>query len=219
MHGPSPRPSARVAAKRNPFLAALRQLRRNDVDLVSWSRELPPDLGPALRDWARTSPPQLEDLIELPHHDLSNATIGLAGAARSWLMADVEKLLTRFSRFANVRRLRVSFGPIRGDQCRKFHVDYVRYRLVTTYVGPGTEWVPEAAVCRSSLCSSTDCPLTANRAIVPDASAVKHAGPGDVLVMKGALHPECRGAVHRSPPLEGTGAARIVLVATTVDAS
>jgi len=43
--------------------------------------------------------------------------------------------------------------------------------------------------------------------------------PGEVIVMKGALHPNHRGAVHRSPPIEGTGRVRVVLIASTVDRS
>jgi hypothetical protein len=37
--------------------------------------------------------------------------------------------------------------------------------------------------------------------------------------MKGALHPNHRGAVHCSPPIEGTGRVRVVLIASTVDGS
>lgn len=34
--------------------------------------------------------------------------------------------------------------------------------------------------------------------------------------MKGARHPGWRGAVHRSPPIEGTGIVRVVLSASAV---
>lgn len=50
-------------------------------------------------------------------------------------------------------------------------------------------------------------------------STPRHAVPGDVIVMKGALHPGHRGAVHRSPPIEGTGRIRVVPIASTVEGS
>lgn len=43
--------------------------------------------------------------------------------------------------------------------------------------------------------------------------------PGEVIVGKGALHPDHWGAVHRSPPIEATGRVRAVLIASTVDGS
>jgi hypothetical protein len=98
-------------------------------------------------------------------------------------------------------------------------MDYVRYRLITTYVGPGTEWVPEEAVRREALDHPTDCPCDANKEIVRDPSAIRHAVPGEVIVMKGALHPGRRGAIHRSPAIEGTGRVRVLLIASTVGSS
>jgi hypothetical protein len=57
----------------------------------------------------------------------------------------------------------------------------------------------------------------ANTRIVARAESVCHAVAGDVLVMKGALHPFSRGVVHRSPPIEGIRKVRVVLVASSVE--
>jgi len=196
---------------------ASERLAQGEVNLVSWHRELPVGLDAQLVEWAKRFPAQFDEIVAMPNYDLSAATRGLAEPARTWLMTDVAVLIARLAHLADTRRLRVSFGAVRTDQCRKFHVDYVRYRLVTTYVGPGTEWVPDAAVRREALEHPPDCPCDANKEIVKDASAIRHAVPGEVIVMKGALHPNHRGAVHRSPPIEGTGRVRVVLIASTVD--
>jgi hypothetical protein len=168
-------------------------------------------------EWAKRFPAEFDESVSMPNYDLSAATRGLAEPARTWLTMDIAILLARLAHLADARRLRVSFGAVRTDQCRKFHVDYVRYRLVTTYVGPGTEWVPDEAVRREALDHPPDCPCDANKEIVREASAIRHAVPGEVIVMKGARHPNHRGAVHRSPPIEGTGRVRVVLIASTVD--
>jgi Protein of unknown function (DUF1826) len=198
---------------------ACERLVRDGVNLVSWHRELPEGLDRQLVAWAKRFPSRFDDVVSVPDFDLSAATRGLAQPAREWLKRDIAMLLTRLADLANTHRLRVSFGAIRADQCRKFHVDYLRYRLVTTYVGPGTEWVPEDAVNREALDHPPECPCDANKEIVRDASAVRHAAPGEVIVMKGARHPNRRGAVHRSPPIESTGQVRVVLIASTVDGS
>ena len=198
---------------------ASERLAQGEVNLVSWHRELPVGLDAQLVEWAKRFPAQFDEIVGMPNYDLSAATRGLAEPARTWLTVDVAVLIARLAHLADARRLRVSLGAVRTDQCRKFHVDYVRYRLVTTYVGPGTEWVPDEAVRREALDHPPDCPCDANKEIVRDASAIRHAVPGEVIVMKGARHPNHRGAVHRSPPIEGTGRVRVVLIASTVDGS
>jgi len=198
---------------------ACERLAQDGVNLVSWHRELPVGLDVQLVEWAQRFPARFDEVVALPSDDLSAATRGLAEPARTWLMMDIAALLARFAHLADARRLRVSLGAVRTDKCRKFHVDFIRYRLITTYVGPGTEWVPDAAVRREALDHPPDCPCDANEKIVQDASAIRYAVPGEVIVMKGALHPNHRGAVHRSPPIEGTGRVRVVLAATTVDRS
>jgi hypothetical protein len=202
-----------------PEAEACERLTRGEVNLVAWHRELPSGLDARLVEWAKRFPAKFDEIVCIPNHDLSAATRGLAEPARAWLTMDVAILIARLAHLADARRLRVSFGAVRTDQCRKFHVDHVRYRLVTTYVGPGTEWVPDDSVRREALDHPPDCPCDANEEIVRDSSAVRHAVPGEVIVMKGALHPGHRGAVHRSPPIEGTGRVRVVLIATTVDRS
>jgi hypothetical protein len=195
---------------------ASERLAQGEVNLVSWHRELPVGLDARRVEWAKRLPAQFDEIVAMPSYDLSAATRGLAEPARTWLTMDVAVLIARLAHLADARRLRVSLGAVRTDQCRKFHVDYVRYRLVTTYVGPGTEWVPDAAVRRESLDHPPDCPCDANKEIVRDLSEIRHAVPGEVVVMKGALRPNHRGAVHRSPPIEGTGRVRVVLIASTV---
>lgn len=211
--GPSKR--SRAAAE----LAASEQLASDEVNLVTWHRELPPTLEAQLASWVQHHPAHFDSFVTLPSYDLAEATSGLAEPSRTWILADLAVLLARLADLAGTRRLRISFGAVRTDQCRKFHVDHVRYRLVTTYLGPGTEWVPDHAVDRAALAHPASCPCDANKSIVRDEAAVRHAIAGDVLLMKGARHPSQRGAVHRSPPISGTGQVRVVLVASTVDGS
>ena len=200
-------------------VAVLGQLQQHDVNLVSWRRELPANLDEQLVEWALRFPARFDQIVSMPSYDLSAAVHGLAEPARTWLTTDIAVLLAQLAHLANAPRLRVSFGAVRTNQCPKFHVDYVRYRLMTTYTGPGTEWVPDDAVRREALNHPVECPREANKEIVRDASAVRHGAVGEVLVMKGARHETGRGAVHRSPPIEGTGQLRVALIASTVDVS
>jgi hypothetical protein len=192
-------------------------IQHSSLSFACWHRKLPPFLTDPLCGWTRHSVPAFDEILSLSNYDLSGATQGIAEDARRWLMTDVALLLARFSHLANAPRLRVTFGAVRNDQCRKFHIDYVRYRMVTTYFGPGTEWVPDEYVSREALERSLHIPRNSNDEVVRLSSAVRRTQAGDVLVMKGARHEHGRGAVHRSPPLAGTGLARLVLTASTVN--
>jgi hypothetical protein len=190
---------------------------RDNGNHACWSRALPSGLADALLRWTSKRAAAFDEVVRPSNCDLTRAIQGLSASARDWVMADVTMLLGRFGRLTRASRLRVWFGAVRTDRCRKFHVDYLRYRLVTTYLGPGTEWLPDGAVCREALDEPWDCPEAANARIVRDSSQVRRAAPGDVLVMRGAVAPHL-GAVHRSPPIDGTGKTRVVLIASTVDA-
>lgn len=70
---------------------------------------------------------------------------------------------------------------------------------------------------REAMERTYDSPDEANRAIVRDMLGVRRARAGDVLLMKGwLLAGPSAGLVHRSPPIEGTGRARVVLAVSTI---
>lgn len=134
-----------------------------------------------------------------------------AGAERRWLIDDIARLTTLFLMLAPAERARIRLEVIDDDACRYFHVDHVRLRLVTTYRGPGTQWLPETAVDRSAL-DRRD-----HETICRSPEAIRVLAPGTVGLFKGARHPEGGGLVHRSPPLSGTGIVRLFLAIDPID--
>jgi hypothetical protein len=83
------------------------------------------------------------------------------------------------------------------SMCPKFHTDKISGRLICTYMGKGTQWLPNAA--------KDDLELL-NQIKTPNQMQGKHevlsAKQGDVLLLKGDAWPknEGKGAIHRSPP-------------------
>jgi hypothetical protein len=186
------------------------------LNLVLWRRSVPAELTRVLAAWAWRAP-HFERDIDARSYDLGAALVGLDDPmARGWLAADLAHLIGILAACSQAERLRVFFGIVRGDQCRKFHIDYLRFRLVTTYLGPGTEWLPDEAVDRAVLDHPPECPCDANRKLVRAPHRARRARAGDVLLSKG-VHAvgRARAFVHRSPPLEGTGAMRLVLIASS----
>ena len=90
--------------------------------------------------------------------------------------------------------LRLRLDVVTTNACPKFHIDAVTARLVCTYRGTGTQYG-----------ISTDGADPRRVFIVPT---------GSPILLRGTLWPEMpsSGLLHRSPPIEGTGETRLVLV-------
>lgn len=200
-------------AAREPLI--LHRIGDRGVGLTLWERELPEALPDAVAAWGRGRPEPFDGVLEGPAFDVGPWLTDMPPDLRAWMERDLRDLATRLALAGSASRLRFFFGPVRDDRCRRFHHDYVQLRLVCTYAGPGTEWVSEAHVNREAMQREWCCVDDANRAIVAP-EHVRHASVGDVLVFKGAHHRTSagRGAVHRSPPLDG--ATRVVLIASVL---
>ncbi|WP_421717315.1 DUF1826 domain-containing protein [Algiphilus sp.] len=88
--------------------------------------------------------------------------------------------------------------------CPRFHVDRIPVRMIATFCGPGTEWLPNHAVDRDHLGASG----------AASSPQVQRLRAGDVALMKGEnwLGNEGNGLVHRSPAVEGHTARLIATI-------
>jgi len=206
-------PEAMLAIKR-PETNLVVWERPSDPEIATWLAPLLPDLQEvscklvaASRMQSPDDPYDPSPLVEsLPEHPL-----------RDRLKADLARILRLFARsLGDTPRLHVSLAPVHNDMCRKLHVDRVRARLVTTYLGPGTEWLPNEAVIRDFVGASACCPADHNKRVMRDELSLRQAKAGDIVVMKGEAWPGNAGlgAVHRSPQIAEAGGRRLVFVAT-----
>lgn len=115
-------------------------------------------------------------------------------AERDMLIDDVAALATDFARMMDAPYLRLRLDVVRGNACRKFHIDALTARLICTYRGTGTQYGISA--------DGTD------------PSRVFTVPTGAPIVLRGTLWPETpkSGLLHRSPPIEGTDETRLLMV-------
>ncbi|MFT9027067.1 DUF1826 domain-containing protein [Acetobacter indonesiensis] len=112
------------------------------------------------------------------------------------LLEDALALVKRYQAESGLREVRFRLEQVTTDSCRKFHTDHVHLRLLCTYHGLGTEWVPEDLL-------STD---AMNAAGIPSnisSDMVRRIETGHIALLKGnkwSGH-KGRGVVHRSPPV------------------
>jgi hypothetical protein len=185
-----------------------------DVSMVVFQRVVPESVRCGLSHWAPGAE-RFDAMVDLRDFDVEAAVRPPADESGRWLVEDLRLICEGFARISGSERFRFAAGPVDHDNCRKFHVDHVRLRLVTTYVGPGTEWVREPDVVIEALDHPDDCPCDDPFALVRNQDAVIRASSGDLLLMKGELFGgSARGQVHRSPPMMGSGLHRYVVTLT-----
>jgi hypothetical protein len=186
----------------------LGDIARPGVELAAWQRA--PD--PAWAEWLAAMPaPDLPTCrLEVAPDDAAHALNAHfdaggppCGEPRNAFVADIAGLVAKFAELAATPSVRLRVDAVTGDACRRWHRDCVPLRLICTYRGPGTLWMPPA--------------LGANVLAKPDDDAPQAMAfeAGDVALFKGCGWPRQvhdGGIVHRSPRIAGTGITRLVLV-------
>ncbi|MBB6425306.1 DUF1826 domain-containing protein [Sphingopyxis sp. JAI128] len=176
---------------------SLAAIRDPDISIAIWERTVQPAFAGLLS--SRLLPIQMTSDIGDLAAALTHATQAAgypAGGIRAALEADIVDLASRFASIMRIDRLDIRLDRITGDACRKFHADYVLARLITTYAGRGTQWLDGESA------GNCDCAAPHD---------VREMRAGDVAILKGRNWDEERAAIHRSPPIAGTGEERLLL--------
>ncbi len=128
------------------------------------------------------------------------------------LRADVQSLAEMFICLFGLQAVGLRMTPLAKAMCPRFHVDRVPCRLVTTYLGKGTEWLPHHRVDRSKLGAGNGGLSDAESGLYSDPDAVQTLAHAHVALLKGELWEgnENAGLVHRSPAI-GPGEQRLLV--------
>lgn len=166
-------------------------------DAILWHRAVPK----MVQDWLdripdtclpsgrfRLAPTEISTCIEtmFGEVDITNHP------ALSWLCRDAERLGLQVATLHAVPSVRLRVEAVFDDACRKFHIDNVVARLICTYRGPGTELSLKDG----------------------DMNEIETVPTGVPVLLKGKKWPQTENIklYHRSPPIQGTGISRLVLV-------
>lgn len=177
-----------LGAIRNRACAAVLWWRQPAVGFQRWIDGLDPALLPDARIILRPSDVHraVTEICEIHKTPESSE--------RALLIDDIAALSHAFATVMKASHLRLRLSPVSGNACRKFHIDALTARLICTYRGTGTQY---------GLSADTEAP-----------SRVFTVPTGAPFVLRGTDWPErpASGLLHRSPPIEGTGETRLVLV-------
>ncbi len=117
------------------------------------------------------------------------------------LIDDITRLVDLFCSLFDLKQARLRLTALDRVMCSRFHVDNLPCRLVTTYLGCSTQWLPEQTVDRTKLGKGNDGLPDELSGIYRSAEDIQQLNSGDVALLKGARWKESEhfALVHRSP--------------------
>lgn len=190
----------------------LDQIRDPAVRLALWERSLAEDFAAWLDELPIDRLPDsrvLADRATLPSAiaAMLDAAGTPAGKMRTMLVDDIAGLADLFMAILGSQVVDIRLDTVHHDACWKFHRDHVPARLLTTYRGPGTQWIRPADGAEA---------LTRQRSYRgPIQQFPRHA----VGLFRNRCAAEAGSILHRSPPIADTGIARLLLCLNPLSAA
>lgn len=177
-----------LAVIKDPGCSAAIWQREPSTKFQSWIEAIDPVDLPRARIMLRAE--RVRDAMT----DLADAHGLPESYERTMLIDDIAALAAMFSSIMDSRYIRLRLDVIETNACRKFHIDALTARLICTYRGRATQY--------------------GNGAMGNEPTDIRDVPTGSPTILRGtswrsAAEP---GLLHRSPPIEGTGETRLVLV-------
>lgn len=174
----------------------LGEIYQPECNLAVWQRYLHADISSYV-DALKTSERLVnlkclvdtdETMLEETQTQLKRALPDLPG--RDELIRNVCELVDMYHCLFEPKQIGMRLATLKKAMCPKFHVDYIPARMVTSYSGEGTHWLPEP---------SDESP----RIPKEEPQQYNQLTTGDVALLKGDgwFENEGFGIVHRSPPV------------------
>lgn len=131
------------------------------------------------------------------------------------LLDDMAQWIAVYGSLLEPQEVGVRLAVLESAMCPAFHVDYVGVRLVTTYSGPGSEYLLNHEINRDRLGYIGRGETLEESGLLKPAATIQHVPTQAVALFKGEAWQDNlgNGIVHRSPEVSGTK--RLVL---TLDA-
>lgn len=189
-----------VRSSRPEILTEIYSVQNN---ITIWERDLPEELKKSinyiigskstLQIRKRVTPQNTDAILEdaLNADDLTKP-----------LREDITQLVDMFCCLFDLKHAGLRLTTLDRAMCPRFHVDRVPCRLVTTYRGKATHWLPHHLANRSKLGAGNQGQTDDKSGLFATTNDIQRLERGHVALLKGTLWEgnENAGLVHRSAP-------------------
>lgn len=183
-------------------ISVLPRIFEHEINIAIMCRRLPADVAMSVAAQCRIDRAWQFAWLGKPDQSLSEdlrKRLPQPDAAEA-LIDDITSVAEATAYLFNTETVGIRLRLLNAAMCPRFHCDNLPVRLVTTYLGPGSEWLPEYAINRAGLGT----PNPSRPEIVKEAGAIQRMSAGDIALIKGSGWEgnEDYGLVHRSPALK-----------------
>ena len=198
---PSHSENLNVMAGSDP--AVLADIYEPKTNIAIWHRSLSERLQCLVYEFVASRQQPYTSLTCTPSGARSRLLKELGGSHFSALVDDVNELIDMFCYLFHLNQVGLRLTVLREAMCPKFHVDHVPCRLVTTYGGVGTQWLPNLAVNRAKLGIGSKGLSDQESGLYNNESDMRQMAAADVALLKGEgwQGNQNAGLVHRSPTI------------------
>lgn len=174
-----------------------------ETNIIIWQRKLSKTLQGAVDAFLISNPTFQLSMTVTPQSVLSSLSESLGSSGQTVLGENIAELVDMFCCLFDIKRAGLRLTALDRAMCPKFHVDKVPCRLVTTFQGVATEWLPHQQVNRDKLGAGSNGLPDTESGLYSNQNDIQQLSCGDVALLKGEIWPgnENAGLVHRSPAL------------------
>ncbi len=192
----------RIAAEGNTP-AVLTDIYKENTNIAVWRRQLSPSLTQFIEGYLNFNTDVQIAMTATPDNVFSGVkdAMGINNESSDELCKDITQLVDMFCDLFDIKHVGLRLRTLDRAMCPRFHVDRVPCRLITTYSGVATQWLPDDSVDRSKLGRGNNGLPDEQSGIYLNCNAIQQLGNGDIALLKGEAWDgnENGGLVHRSP--------------------
>ncbi|WP_434762683.1 DUF1826 domain-containing protein [Vibrio fortis] len=178
----------------------LTDIYQDHINMVVWERTFSDELTQAIEEFVANNPDFSKSVnvsSESAYQELQRSLDNLPPA----LVQNITELVDMFCCLFELKDAGVRLATLDRAMCPRFHVDRVPCRLVTTFYGTATQWLPNHVLDRSKLGHGSNGQPDHLSGLYQGESDVQQLSCGDVALLKGGawIGNEETALVHRSP--------------------
>ena len=200
--------------------SALSEIYQEQVNISIWQRKLNSKIALAANNIIQNYPHlEISEVIKSTDvNEMLDSKIELNEDVLG-LSKDISELVYIFCDLFDLKQAVFKLKILDYAMCPRFHVDRVPCRLITTYHGTATEWLPHHLADRSKLGEVSHGKLDEDTGIFKKYDDIEQLSAGHVGLLKGESWKgnEGAGLIHRSPKVEKNEQKRLMLTLDFAD--
>lgn len=176
----------------------LSDIYKEEINIAIWQRHK----QFSVKEFLALNPTFQKEMVLTPQDALSRISESFDNNMTE-VSDDIALLVDMFCYLFELNQVGMRLKVLDKAMCPKFHVDKVPCRLVTTYQGMATQWLPHELVDQTKLGWGCNGLPDNESGLYQSESDIQQLHCGDVALIKGTLWEgnENAGLVHRSPEL------------------